>query len=75
MTARKQLAATLPAPCVECGRPVTPEDQWDIGHIVPLSQGGDPKMDGVSHRTCNRKAGGAIGARHNKRKTKQIREW
>ena len=73
--ARKQIAAQLPLPCVECGRIVTPLDLWDIGHLTALAQGGLLNQYGAAHRTCNRKAGGKLGAASNKRKKKQTREW
>ena len=73
--ARKQIAATLPAPCVECGKPVTPDDLWDVGHITALALGGQASIYGAAHRTCNRKAGGKLGARYSARKKKQTREW
>lgn len=31
--ARAYMATRLPAPCGRCGRPVTPQDEWVIGHI------------------------------------------
>ncbi|WP_181435965.1 HNH endonuclease signature motif containing protein [Curtobacterium sp. MCBD17_035] len=63
---KPRIAATLPAPCVDCGNPVFPDQQWDIGHIIPVSAGGTPTADnlGPSHRHCNRSAGGRLGAAH-----------
>lgn len=52
-------------PCVDCGRPIQPDQRWDVGHIVPASKGGSNGLDnlGASHRyACNRAAGGRMGA-------------
>ena len=72
---RTHIASQLPLPCVECGKPVYPEDQWDVGHLQPLAAGGNPNAYGASHRKCNRSAGGKLGAKHTHRKRKQTREW
>jgi len=60
--ARGRILPLLPAPCVECGRPVYPSQKWDVGHRSPLSLGGSVLDYGPSHRACNRKAGGRMGA-------------
>lgn len=61
---RKRLTPLLPLPCIDCGQRVEPEHPWDVGHLVPLSQGGTATADniGPSHRSCNRRAGGRMGA-------------
>lgn len=61
---RVKLAAMLPLPCVECGRPVMPEQSWHVAHITPASQGGRTTTSntGAAHATCNLKAGGKLGA-------------
>lgn len=61
---RAQLAARLPLPCVECGRPVLPDQSWHVAHIVAASQGGrtTPGNTGAAHARCNLKAGGKLGA-------------
>ena len=78
--ARPLITAMLPLPCVDCGRPVTPEQTWHVGHIVAASHGGTMTMDNVgpSHARCNTKAGGRIGAAmttRTRRATRDIREW
>lgn len=73
--ARDRISRMLPLPCVECGRPVMPDDKFDVGHIVPLSLGGDVNQYGASHRSCNRKAGGKLGAAKVNRSKKVQREW
>jgi 5-methylcytosine-specific restriction endonuclease McrA len=73
--ARAILKAQLPLPCVECGAPVYPDDSWDVGHLFPLSQGGDVNQYGASHRSCNRSQGGKLGASKTHEKKKQIRKW
>lgn len=60
---RKRLEPTLPAPCVQrCGRLVEPGQLWDVAHLTDLALGGDLHHYGVAHRSCNRSAGGRLGA-------------
>lgn len=61
---RRALAAQLPMPCVECGRPVTADQVWHVAHVVPASQGGRTTVDncGPAHARCNLIAGGRLGA-------------
>lgn len=59
---RPRIAATLPRPCVECGKPVLPGQQWDVAHHRDLALGGDVRSVGPAHRSCNRSAGGRLGA-------------
>lgn len=64
--ARPMIKAMLPLPCVDCGRPVTLEHTWQVGHIVPAAMGGTDTMDNVgpSHggkRGCNQRAGARLG--------------
>lgn len=61
---RPRIAATLPAPCINrCGRLVTPDQKWDIGHIVDAGKGGsdDASNLGPAHVKCNRSDGGKAG--------------
>lgn len=60
--ARERVAATLPAPCVECGHMVTASQRWHVGHRRPLAQGGDVNDYGPAHSRCNEVAGGKLGA-------------
>ena len=73
--ARSIIRAQLPLPCTECGSPVYPDDHWDVGHLFPLSQGGDANTYGAAHRKCNRSNGGKLGAQHTHQKKKQQRQW
>ena len=73
--ARAIIKTQLPLPCVDCGSPVFPDQAWDVGHIVPLSQGGTAKDYGASHRSCNRSAGGKLAARNTNNIRKQTRQW
>lgn len=69
---RPIIAASLPRPCIDCGHPVHPEDRWQVGHVVAVSQGGSDDLSnlGPSHakgsgprgRACNQIAGGRMGA-------------
>ena len=61
--ARVRITATLPAPCIECGRPIVPGQPFDVGHRVPLSLGGSVSDYGPAHIKCNRRAGGKLGGR------------
>lgn len=77
---RARIEATLPAPCVECGRPVNASDPWQVGHRTPAALGGKPTAGNVGpvHTPCNRKAGGRLGARivnSRKQASKDIRPW
>ncbi|MET0725946.1 MAG: HNH endonuclease signature motif containing protein [Leifsonia sp.] len=77
---REAINATLPRPCVECGRMVVKEDRWHVAHIVPASQGGrtTPQNCGPAHAACNLKAGGKLGAAVTNRARnaeKDIRPW
>ncbi len=77
---RDILKMTLPRPCVDCGRPVLPTDKWQVGHIIPASQGGQTTLAncGPSHELCNKRAGGRLGRSMQLRASKQrkdIREW
>lgn len=61
---RPRIAATLPALCVNgCGQLVTPDQQWDISHIVDADKGGtnDSTNLGPGHARCNRSDGGKAG--------------
>ena len=61
---RVKLAATLPAPCLECGRPVLPSQAWHVAHIVPAAQGGRTTLENCrpAHARCNLAGGGRMGA-------------
>lgn len=73
--ARAIIRAQLPLPCVECGAPVYNDDAWDVGHLFPISQGGDVQAYGAAHRSCNRSNGGKMGAAIINKKRKQLRQW
>ena len=68
---RAMIKPTLPAPCVECGRPVLPEHKWQVGHRLDAGEGGRPTLANVGPvhvrselwpRNCNQIAGGRKGA-------------
>lgn len=74
------IAAQLPAPCVECGRPVMPGDRWEVGHRTPAALGGQPTLANVGpvHWRCNHRKGGQLGAamtHRRRRDAKGLREW
>jgi hypothetical protein len=76
---RPRLAATLPAPCIDCGRPINRGDRWQVGHRVPVAvakaqgwtvaQINHPTNLGPTHakapgqKACNQIAGGKLGAK------------
>lgn len=63
--ARPIIARTLPAPCVECGRPINPGERFHIAHIVAHAI--DPTQPinlahvGPGHPHCNITAGAKLG--------------
>jgi 5-methylcytosine-specific restriction endonuclease McrA len=71
--ARKRMAELLPTPCATCGRIVTADMAWDIGHTVPRDVAPDLMWDAagwrIEHSHCNR----AAGARYRNRKQKARR--
>jgi hypothetical protein len=81
---RPRIAATLPAPCVNCGGVVTEDMSWQVGHVRDLAafaaddyEGSKTSENlGPSHsygsgpggRSCNQSAGGRAGAAKTNRK-------
>ena len=59
-----QVQAGSAPPCLDCGRPIMPGEQFDISHIIPASMGGADSMENlsISHSSCNRRAGSQLGA-------------
>ena len=77
---RPTIAATLPAPCAECGLPVYPEQRWHVAHVVPAALGGDTTLDNCrpAHVRCNTSAGAKLGNALTKRSRDSaggIRAW
>lgn len=48
--------------CTRCGKPISPEQAWDLGH----DDHDRSKWTGPEHAYCNRSAGGRA-ARHSRR--------
>lgn len=75
---RASLAETLPTPCWRCGRLVTGDEPWDVGHFleVDLDPEGayDPDRYAVEHARCNRRAGAQYGNRKRAGR-RQHRRW
>lgn len=64
-TARALWLPRLPLPCRRCGRPVTADQRWTVGHVVDRALGGaetDPGNQWPEHARCNYSAGGKLGA-------------
>jgi len=77
---REQIAAQLPAPCIECGRPVLPEHRWHVAHRTPAMLGGrtDISNCGPAHASCNLRSGGKLGAAKTnagRKSDRGIRPW
>ncbi|MGG7509428.1 hypothetical protein [Plantibacter sp. YIM 135249] len=85
---RKQIAPTLPAPCVQLvcqlGGTVYPEQSWDVCHLPGRDAYLDPDAPltrndvGPGHSKCNRSDGGKVGAaltNGKRRARKQMRAW
>lgn len=77
---RAHIAASLPAPCIRCGKPVTTEQTWHAGHRTPAALGGKPTIanTGPIHARCNLTEGGTLGARivnARRQASKDIRPW
>jgi hypothetical protein len=61
-------------PCPFCRRPMRSWQSLDLDHVVPvyLARGDGPKR--LAHQSCNRRAGGRIGAlKVNRRRIKRRR--
>ncbi|MFT4232277.1 MAG: hypothetical protein QM606_05815 [Leucobacter sp.] len=85
---RPQIAATLPAPCVQprcqLGGTVYPDQSWDVAHLPGLDAHLDPEHVptraevGPGHSKCNRSDGGRVGAAKTnaaRRAAKRMRSW
>lgn len=64
---RAVVAATArggPLVCWLCGRPIGPDEPWDVDHVVPLSRGGtdDPANLRPAHASENRARGNGAAA-------------
>lgn len=61
--------------CVNCGRPVTKGQKWDVGHIIDASRGGSDAVSnlGAAHVRCNRSDGGRLGAAKTNRASRKAR--
>lgn len=64
------------AVCGKCGKPVLPGQAFDAGHVVDLMYGTADRTVQAEHRSCNRSAGGRLGAAvtNGRRKQKQTRD-
>lgn len=79
---RAAIAPQLPLPCVNgCGKPVFPDQKWQVGHRQGAARGGLPTLQncGPAHVRCNLSDGGREGARvvnaHHQASTNGIRPW
>lgn len=80
---RERIAQLLPLPCIECGRPVTRDQAWHVGHKRAASLPGSSAAAanvGPAHARCNLRSGGKLGAKvtnQRRRRAAQpdIRDW
>lgn len=84
---RALITPTLPRRCLNCPHLVTPDQTFQVGHIVAASKGGQPTIANAGpvhtycpacgHR-CNQVDGGRLGAAKTNSKRQQrkdIRPW
>lgn len=43
-----------------CGKPIQPDQPWDLGHTIDAALGGTNAPKIPQHATCNRRAGGQL---------------
>lgn len=68
-SARKTVAALLPAPCYRCGRTVTAEMKWEADHTISriqaealgISEVEQDRMVAPAHASCNHRHGATLG--------------
>lgn len=64
------------AVCGACGLPIAPGDAWDVGHETAMALGGHPRgRVRPEHSTCNRRAGGRLGAELRRARWTRTRDW
>lgn len=56
-------------PCPRCGGPMYRTQQLDVGHLIDAALGGAYGPKRWEHRSCNRRAGGQLGARLRRRQS------
>lgn len=66
--------------CIGCGRAITPEQAFDVGHIIDAARGGSHDLTnlGPQHRRENRQSGGRAGAlivNRTSRRAKGLPSW
>ena len=82
---RKAMAHLLPTVCWRCGRIITEDMDWTIGHIVDRAVAPeltwDPSNHALEHARCNYAAGGRAATRRpqtyrrRRRRAPVSREW
>lgn len=62
--ARAAVGATLPAPCWRCGKVLTKDDKWTVGHLEDRTDDGTDDLSNLKPECpkCNYSAGGKRGA-------------
>ena len=74
--ARQRIGAQLPAPCWRCGRMLTADQPWTVGHIIDRAiaphLAADPINWAADCPRCNYSAGASAGNRR-RRVSKRLR--
>lgn len=65
------IASGVPIACGRCSGPIEHNDQWDVGHVTALAEGGDMNHHWPEHSRCNR----ADGARMTNNRKRRMRAW
>lgn len=68
-----------PIQCWRCEQPITPADEWDIGHKQDVSDGGSmwalSNMEPEHRGQCNRAAGARVTNEKKRAKRLRKRSW
>ena len=59
--AEQRLKAEGHIVCWRCGKIITPDMRWCLGHVVDRALGGDDNELALEHEVCSRKSGWELG--------------
>jgi 5-methylcytosine-specific restriction endonuclease McrA len=70
--ARAYFRPLLPLPCSRCPNLVQPDMEWEVDHLIPVSEGGGHDLANLhpAHKECNRRHGQKVGQAHANAKRK-----
>lgn len=66
-TRARLLPAAIGQPCPMCGQPMLADQPLDLDHTRARALGGSGSGDRIVHAHCNRRAGGQLGRRLNRK--------